>query len=404
MTGIKEQILREFGDQGADTFERYFAQIEYTAYWCIRILCDAERIDRVIPEGIEDVVVVRRGILELHQIKTRDESQGPWTTAQVLPVLCDQYHRRKAFTGEYCLHFVSNQMADAKTALRADSFGPLYRLKHLLEIEHDGQLHTPVEQSELRQFEDILIPKIQENLQDRYRDKIDTATATILLHRTWIDTDCPVVRHPDNLMQLEGALTDLFPGTLPFATVQLRQMYDNLLLSIMRRIVTGTSLEMRQIVRQDVLNCRVASCTSVANYPSLDQIPGVTTLDKKAYLGGFDLTELPVFHRQSKLAEWTMRQLESLSLTDVLNRLTTAILDLQMSCRHKICREQGINQKPGPAILSMLRPSLTPLATTYFPGSSDVDEQFCLGILWRETDLCSAWWHGLDGAVCEGAL
>ena len=399
MSDIKHQVLREFGDQGAETFERYFAQIEYTAYWCIRMLCDAERIDAIIPEGVEDVVVVRQNTYELHQVKTRDESQGAWTTAQVLPILCEQYHRRTAFSGECRFHFVSNQMADAKTPLRVYSFGSLYRLKHLLEIEHDGQAHTPDEQSELSQFEDILIPKIQENLRRRRGDGIDSTTAKSLLHRTWVDTDCPIVWHPDNPLQLETALAELFPGAPSHTTLQLKQMYDQLLLLVMRRIVIGTSLETRRIARQDVLDCRAASCAPVVNYPSLDQVPGNTSLDKKAYLGGFDLTELPVFHKQKKLAEWTMRQLESLGLTDALNRLTTAILDLQTTCRHRICREQGINQSPGPTILSMLRPGLVSLATTYFPGNGDVDEQFCLGILWRETDLCSAWWHGLDSSL-----
>src|SRR5574341_2612377 len=100
MIRIKEQVLREFDDHGADTLERYFAQIEYTAFWCIRMLRDGEEIEAVIPEGVEDVVVIRRGIHELHQVKTRDESQGPWTSVQVLPILCQQYKRRNAFSGE----------------------------------------------------------------------------------------------------------------------------------------------------------------------------------------------------------------------------------------------------------------------------------------------------------------
>jgi len=158
MTSIKDQVLREFGDQGADTLERYFAQIEYTTLWCIRMLRDAEKISVVIPEGVEDVVVVRQDVYELHQVKTRDESQGPWTTAEVLPILCQQYHRRKAFPGECRYYFVSDQMADTKTRLREDppAFGPLYRLKLLLEIEHDGQTHSPDEKEKLKLFERIL--------------------------------------------------------------------------------------------------------------------------------------------------------------------------------------------------------------------------------------------------------
>src|SRR5438105_1585594 len=96
---IKAQVLRDFGDTGADTLERYFAQIEYTAYWCIRMLLPAESIACVIPEGVEDLVIGRNAVTELHQVKTRDESQGPWSTADVIPILCQQYHRRKAFDG-----------------------------------------------------------------------------------------------------------------------------------------------------------------------------------------------------------------------------------------------------------------------------------------------------------------
>src|SRR5438270_415094 len=108
MIGIKELFLREFGDQGAETLERYFAQIEYTAYWCIRMLYDHEGIDAIIPEGYEDVVVVRRGVFELHQIKTRQQSVGPWSMSEVLAVLCQQYHRRSLFPSDCLFHFVSN--------------------------------------------------------------------------------------------------------------------------------------------------------------------------------------------------------------------------------------------------------------------------------------------------------
>lgn len=399
MTSIKDQVLREFGDKGADTLERYFAQIEYTALWCIRMLRDAEGISAVIPEGVEDVVIVRQDVYELHQVKTRDESQGPWTTAEVLPILCQQYHRRKAFPGECRFYFVSDQMADTKKRLRENppAFGPLYRLKFLLEIEHDGQTHSAEEQEELKLFERVLIPRIRANLLDKHKDKIDNGTAVTLLHNTWIETDCLMMRNPNNLIELESALSNLFPGTPSYTTIQLKEIYDRLLLLVVRRILTGRSLDTRQITREDVLDCRTTPQALGAGYPDLERIPGRTTLDKKAWLGGFDPTETPVFHRQKKQSEWIIRQLETLDLTYNLDRLTTAILDLQTACRHKVCRERGIQQKPGPRILKMLRPELASLAAKYFPESRDVDDQFCLGVLWRETDLCPAWWHGLDG-------
>jgi hypothetical protein len=168
---------------------------------------------------------------------------------------------------------------------------------------------------------------------------------------------------------------------------------------------TGTTFGVRPQTRrvryEDVLNCRTTTHTPGEGFPNLDLVPGRTLLDKKAWLGGFDPTELPVFHKQKELAEWPMRRLQSLGLVGDLRRLTTAILDLQRHCRHKVCREQGINRKPGPKILSMLHPELSSLAAKYFPESGEVDEQFCQGVLWQETDLCSVWWHELDGFAQE---
>jgi len=410
MTLIKEQALRQFGDQGAETLQRYYAQIEYSAFWCARMLRAAEGIDAVIPEGVEDVVVVQHGVYRLYQVKTRDESQGPWTTADVLPILCQQYYRRIAFLPSECYyHFVSNQMADNKTTLRPGSYGALYRLKFLLDIKHAGQSLEPDEQTELHRLEEVLVPRIQEILVDQYMDNVDDVTALALLHNTWIETGCLTLHYPcvyefasDNLAEIETALLDSFPGAPTLTMIQLRQMYGRLLLLVFGRIKTGKSLEARRIVQQDVLDCRATGYAPGDGYPNLDGVPGRTTLDKKARLGGFDPTELPVFHKQKQLAEWPIRGLGSLGLADNLTRLTAAILDLQRACRDKVCREQGVSQEPGPRILSMVRPGLASLSEKYFPGSKDVDDQFCQGVLWKETDLCSVWWHRFDN-LFEGS-
>ena len=315
---------------------------------------------------------------------------------QVLHILCQQYKRRNAFSGECHFHFVSDQIADNKTTFRAGYLGPLYPLKRLLEIKHDGQTYRADEQQEMQRYEGVWAPKICEILQKDHNDSIDHSTAVGLLYRTWIETDCSELRNTNNLSEIESALDNLLPGTLPRAFSELSEMYDRLLLLIVRKIITGRSMEMRRIVRQDVLNCRIAPQTSGAGYPDWGKLPGSTLLEKKVLLGGFDVTELPTLHKQKSLAEWTKRQLESIGLADTLRRLTMAIVDLQMNCRHQVCREQGVNQQPGPKILSVLRPSLAPLVAQYFPEAKEVDEQFCLGILWQETDLCSTWWNSLE--------
>ena len=91
---------------------------------------------RYTPEGVEDLVIERDGVIELHQVKTRNESQGMWTIADVMPILCQQYHRRKAFSGHCRFYFVSDQRADNEKRSK-NSFGSLCRLKFLLAIEHD---------------------------------------------------------------------------------------------------------------------------------------------------------------------------------------------------------------------------------------------------------------------------
>jgi hypothetical protein len=136
---VKELILREFGDQGADTFEKHWAQLEYTAYWCIHLLAPPSQILGVIPEGVDDVIIIWGVCRELHQVKCRDEIQPPLTTAEILPILCQQYHRRLAFSEPCHFHFVSDYVADTKTQLKPGvSYGPLSRLKQLLDIEHAG--------------------------------------------------------------------------------------------------------------------------------------------------------------------------------------------------------------------------------------------------------------------------
>jgi hypothetical protein len=393
---VKEQALREFGDQGADTLERYFAQIEYTAYWCIRMLHDKERIEAVIPEGVEDVVLVRPNLVELHQVKTRDESQGPWTTADALPILCQQYNRRKAYDEVCCFHFVSNQMADNKVGFRNGSFGPLYRLKQLLEIEHDAQTLSEEENSELGWFESVLIPRIIETLRDRFSDSVDEVTAKTLLHSSHIDTDSWIFRSTNNnLIELSDALSELYPGHPPVTTQELWNIYSRLLLLILGKIITGVSREARKIATEEVLNCRSTPNMVNNDYPDLEKVSGATILDKKARLGGFDPTEFPTFHRQKRWAEWVIRRLRSLGEVEQIDHLTVVLLDNQRICRDKICRQQGIKQNTGPKILSVLIPKLASIASNFFPDITDVDEQFCLGLLWRETNLCAIWWHGL---------
>src|SRR5947209_3038435 len=90
---LENVIARVDDDSGAGMFKRYFAQIEHTAFWCARMLREAEEIEGVVPEGYEDVLIIRKDGYEQRQIKTRSESVGPWTVSDVIPIFSKQYAR-----------------------------------------------------------------------------------------------------------------------------------------------------------------------------------------------------------------------------------------------------------------------------------------------------------------------
>jgi Cap4 dsDNA endonuclease len=396
MNELKEKVLREFGDHGADTLARYFAQIHYTVYWCIRMLRNKEEIEAVIPESGDDLVILQRGTYAFYQVKTRGESRGPWMIADILPILCQQYYRRNMFPSADCrFHFVSDQMADTKI----QKPGALYRLKLLLEIAHSGQLSSD-ELRELKQFEDALCPKIQEIMLSKHGENIDNATATTFFYNTWIETDSRLLSSLGNVFELNETFEEMLPGIPSYTVKQLGEIYDRLVMMVVNKIIKTSHIAERHIYSIDVISCRSEAVNmSNSDYPDLDKTPGKTRLDKKARLGGFDPTEIPRFHKQKLLAENIRRRYSSLGMDGELEHLANAILDYHGDCRSDVCRVNGIDKDPGPRILSMLKPKLALLAERHFPSVKDIDDLFCIGLLWKQTEDCYAWWHALDSSA-----
>lgn len=394
MVNLKDAVLREFGDEGAETLDRYFAQVEYTVLWCIRLLASDSGITAVIPEGVEDVVIERTDTAELRQVKTRDEGQGPWTTAEVLPILCKLYHHRRAYpAAQHQFHFVSDRMADTKTPLRKNTFGPLFRLKQLLEILHAGIPWSAEEEKDFDLLYCAIAPQIIEVMDKEHGETVSYESARTLVHRTWIETDSATLRSPDAVGALGTAFDEAFPGATQYTTAQIREIYGRLLLMVLGKIRKKTIAE-RRTVLADVLGCRIPF-THVGSGTDLSMVAGASLLDKKAVLGGFDLTEVPAFHRQRLLAEATVRRLIPMGYSDALERLITDVIDRQTICRDDVCRKQKMTKDTGPAILNLLRTEIAMLVKRgHLPGEL-VDEQLCLGLAWRETDLCTLWWHAL---------
>lgn len=395
MRGLKEKVLRDFGDKGAETLERYLAQIEYTAFWCIRMLRQNEHIEVVMPEVVEDVVIKRNGIYELHQVKTRDEKPGAWPFYDVLSILCQQYHRRNAFSSKCQFHFVSNQIAESKS----QKPGSLYRLKYLLDIKHDGQIYQKDELDDLIKFEDNLKERIKSNLLDEFSEKIDDVTAIDLLHNTWIETNCPRFDEKSNILELNAALEEYFPGHKSYVVEQLKTIYDRIILLIIRKITKSLDLKSRSICIEDILECQenmVARDNHI--HKILEKAPGFGILEKKLLLGGFSFTEIPYFVRQKHFAKRTKREYENLNLTEELEVFVMALLERQRECREKICRQQAISNCSGPYILSSVKQEFTSIISNYLPNP-DINEVVCMGLLWDETEACIAWWHDFQDSA-----
>jgi hypothetical protein len=388
----KELVLRKYDDTGADTFQKHWAQIEYTAYWCVHLLIPQSGIMGVIPEGIDDVTLVRNTNFELHQVKCRDESQVAWTTAEVLPILCNQYHRRNAFTKPCKFHFVSDHVADTKTQVRPGiSYGKLYRLKFLLDLKHEGQIITPKETGELGELEAEILPRIVQLMMSG-GESIDYATARELLYNTWIDTKSIYIRNRPIYDELSKAFLEALPGQPLCNIAQLDDIYSRLLLLVVEKIITGKSLDERMITRDDVLACRTEAITPEANLPNLNKLPGNTVSEKKAAYGGFDITEFPVLALQMRRAQDKRRRLEALGFYENLEDLTLALITLQSQHR-RVLSQSHSEITIGPSILSAIQPHLQENINTYFPNTADIDLPFCHGLLWASTNECHLWWH-----------
>lgn len=374
----KELVLRKYDDTGADTLQKHWAQIEYTAYWCVHLLVPQSGIKGVIPEGIDDVTLIRDSSFDLHQVKCRDESQPPWTTAGVLPILCNQYLRRAAFTKPCQFHFVSDHVADAKTQFRpGSSYGQLYRLKILLDIEHEGQIFTPEEATELKELEAEILPKIIE-LMKKGGEVIDYVIAQELLHNTWIDTKSVYIRNRPIYSELSSGFAEALPGQPACNITQLDEIYSRLLLLVVEKIITGKSLRERTIARDDVLACRAEAITPETNLPDLNKLPGNTISEKKASYGGFDTTEFPMFALQMRRAQDKRRRLEALGLYESLEDLTLALITIQSQHRRSLSQSHS-EITIGPSILAAIQPHLQENINNYFPNTADVDLPFCHG-------------------------
>jgi hypothetical protein len=391
---LKEKVLEAVGDQGADMIANVWSQIEYTAYWCIRSLHDGEEIKSVAPETGDDVVVERSGLRELRQVKTREESRGPWTTGEVLEVLCGQYWRRRLYPDPWRFCFVSDAPASPIGDIGPRSYGSLHRLKTLLDEHRERPPLSSLDQEDLQRYVRRLAPEIAKRLRAA-GETCDAALATTLLLSTVIETNTTWLRQPEdkNLVELHEGLCACLPGIPALRLDELRSTYERLLLLIVKRILRGRSVSGRQIARDAVLDCRVEPRD--VNDIDFSSFPGRTMLEKKLLYGGFHTSELPAIGKQKALSETQARELRALGLGGPLEQLADARVD-----RHSIERRRRASEpelrSPGPTLLERIRPHLAPMTRRFLKPAPPNAEQLGLGMLWVRTSECYARWD-LDG-------
>lgn len=392
MTRAKDLIFRLFGDVGADTIQKTWAQIEYTGYCCIRMLSPASGIVAVTPEGVDDVTLDCGSRRELHQVKCRDESQLPWTIAEVLPILCGQYHRRKAFNEPCEFHFVSDHVSDSKTQYRPGiSYGPLSRLRYLLDILHAGQKLTVPESTEFQELEKDIVSRIVELMHAEHNEIVNEGLACELLKNTWIETDSIHIRNKPPHDELSSVLVQSFPGQMPCTIPQLARTYERILLLIIGKIIKENEFEARTLRRQDILDCRSGAISPEYGLPDLDQLPGNSTAEKKALYAGFDVTELPVFVLQMMRANEKRRGFEMIGLTEEIRDLYLDLITWQHECRQALSREHS-DQQIGPHVLEKMRAQMLTHLQNHLPNKG-LNESFCHGLVWDATNECHLWWH-----------
>lgn len=395
--GLRRDIFEIFGDHGADTLDRYFAQIEYTAVWCVRMLDARERVRAVIPEAVDDLLVIRNGRFELRQVKSRDESVGAWSIADVIPILAAQYTRSFAFgPRSFSFHFISDARADVRKNQRLQ-LASLESLKSLLQLRHRGMQLNADEAAALKLFLERLPPLILEHVAPPHGNSCDAGRVGAFLLQSHIDTNEAEFRSSPSIELLDKGLRCARPNGPELSVAELKSIYDRLLLLIVRRIREGTDLRSRAILKRDVLKC----CRPQASEQSIDfraMHPRVSMLEAKSLYGGFDQYEARQFRQELSRAKVRRRELAALGLAEPVDDLDIALGDLHRRERRLLSNQSPRPAAFGPALLERLHPQFAALAAAYLPRLA-TGTLFCQGILWDRTQRCQSAWHPIAEPV-----
>jgi hypothetical protein len=393
---LRHNVLELFGDHGADTLDRYFAQIEYTAVWCARMLDPRQRVRVVIPEAVEDLVVIRRGRIELRQVKSRNESVGAWSLSEVLPILASQYARSYAFgPRRFSFHFVSDARADVRVSPR---LGSLEALKDVLDLRRRGMKLRTKEATTLRLFLERLPAQLVPRVKPPTGESCNEQQAEMFLLATHIDTNDSDFRTPPSIELLHAGLRAAQPMSGNRSVPELQAIYDQILLLIVRRIREGGTLNTRAIRRTDVLQCCETPRAELR--PDFRRLyPDSSLLEAKTLHGGFDPYEAKQFRQQLSRSKVRRREIAAMRLGDEIDDLDLALGELQRHERRCMTAEFPQPTPFGPVLLERVRPQFAILAAKHLSPAARPDALLCQGILWEQTQACRSAWHPIENGV-----
>jgi hypothetical protein len=361
----------------------------------------SSRIRAVIPEAVEDLLVLRNGRFELRQIKTRNESVGAWSTSELVPILATQYSRSYAFgQRRFSFHFVSDARADTRAP--RGGLGSLERLKELLNLSRAGEVLGGTERDQLDWFLRVLPARLAAAISVPGGAPCSETEAADFLLGTYVETNDADCRAPRNLETIDLALERALPEEPRRTVPELRDIYDRLLLMIVQRIRTGRDLAGRAIRRADVIGCRRVADRPRDEVLQLDTLPGATKLEKKTLYGGFSAVEAKQFRRQMAYARTRRRELRAMGLGDELELLDLALSELQRERRRFLSESDSVPFPFGPALLGSLRPHLHSFGPSHLPPAALPSAMLCQGLLWDDTQACRSAWHPISREIRIG--
>ncbi len=377
------------------------AQVEYTAFRCIQMVSGRYGILNVVPEVGDDVLIERKDCFELHQVKTRSETQGSWLASEVVPIFVKQLLSARRLDKPSRCVFVSN--ASAANSDSQANFYNFSNFKRCIEARRRGAVLTNAQRMSFQKArhawtEAITAASLPTTPPFTKREVLQA------LKTADFQTSSNYLVNPleyggfsaQNLIFLDRALEDAVPGCPALSRLDLERMYAALLLLIIETMATRKRGDDRRIGPEEVKTaCFLGEATRAVQI-NLDAYQGRNIAQKKANLAGFDPTSFPLIDRQRKLAQVALRELATTHDEQTIDVLVTELLEEHEQQRSVVSAQHPGSLNIGRKLFKSLQDRLESLNYTLLSKVGRLDRSTYFGIIWEEANQCHAWLHGTE--------